>query len=201
MFNTRVVLLSIIFVSCCLNAAAVFAQDPRGPGSVTRGSIICVACGDPYTDYVDYGNFAFNAMHGADPWVNVRGGATIPGYYINVVNLDGSVVRVHVSAFASIGIPVAWSTVEIRVVLPNGVIEEYDVPASSAGSDLEVGGPRSTSEGGGNNTIPVENDNYAGNDDDYGYYDDYGDYWDGWEDGYGGRIPKRGRVTCDPACY
>ena len=140
----RIVWLTTALLGFCLNAGSVSAQDEYEEEEEGErenyNAFACTDCRDAFYYYIDFGNFAFNALIGADPWIGGADGAHNQGWFVNVISLQGQIVQVHVSYFSSVGLPFPGSTIEITVVLPNGVVRSYKVLASNLGSDLPVGG-------------------------------------------------------------
>jgi hypothetical protein len=181
-------------LALCLNANSVSAQDEyeeEDEGERAKfHAFACADCRNAFYYYVDFGNFAFNALMGADPWIGGADGARTDGWFVDVMNLQGQIVQVDVSFFSSIGLTFPSSTLEITVVLPNGVVRSYEVLASSVGSDLPVGGYDIFSSPGSGSAIR------------YGTLGTNAYYSTGTTIFQSARVSRKsGIVTCDPACY
>ena len=136
--------------SAFLIPQAVLA-DTEDPAIGSNPVYLCQACRDPFTNFVDYGNFAFNALWGKSPWIGTGPGRARNTAPLRISNLKHEMLDVFViPSFALVAFPA--DTFTIKIELPNGMVVEYEVLASRQGEDLPVGtssGSGASSGGGG----------------------------------------------------
>ncbi len=142
-------LLSALSASAFLMSQAVSA-DTEDPAIGSKPVYLCQACRDPFTHFVDFGNFAFNALWGKNPWIGTGPGKARNTVPLSVSNLKHEILDVFViPSFALVPFPT--DTYTIKIELPNGMVIEYEILASRLGEDLPVGvsGGSGPSGGGG----------------------------------------------------
>ena len=135
---------------CALLLPPFVSADTEDPETVSDPVYLCQACGDPFTYFVDYGNFAFNALWGKSPWIGTGPGKARNTVPLRISNLKGQMLDVFV--LPSIALVASPSdTFTIKIELPNRRVVEYEVLASRLGEDLPVGasGGSGASSGGG----------------------------------------------------
>jgi len=156
--------------------------------------LLCLACRDPMSDSVDFGNFAWNAVWGPNRTPGLWD-QFAPGAMLKVMNAQGQFVLVWFSDYIHMfGYPT--NTMHINVRLPNGQVLTYAV--IQVGIELPVGSVAAdtTDPGAGGEGSDGEDDAYWNDGADYEYPepdqpdgiveildpDDYGEYPDWFEE-------------------
>ena len=103
------------------------------------GAFECATCGNPYVDPYSFGNFVFNGVEGATPWIKDQSSYGVVRMPVYVSNPQGQIVRVFIMSLTATWIPLTSDTIAILVRLPNGVVFTYHVLRSDMGTDLPVG--------------------------------------------------------------
>ena len=142
-------LLPALSASALLLPHTVLA-DTEDPAIGSHPVYLCQACRDPFTNFVDFGNFAFNALWGKNSWIGAGSGKARNTVPLRVSNLKHEMLDVFVIPSFEL-VPFPTDTYTIMIELPNGMVVEYEVLASRLGEDLPVGTPggSGSSTGGG----------------------------------------------------
>jgi hypothetical protein len=115
----------LLAILCAVISGECMADTPVYPCGKCRG----------FTNYYeDAGNYAFNAVFGADPFIGITPGMqeyTQPLLIENQYGQVGGVYFLDLFGFDS--------AITIRVEKPNGVLKEYEVLRTRIGKDLGVG--------------------------------------------------------------
>ena len=144
-----------------LSASSLFMPqtviaDTEDPSIGGTPVYLCQACRDPFTNFVDYGNFAFNALWGKSPWIGTGPGKARNTVPLRISNLKHEMLDVFVIPSSAL-VAFPDDTFTIKIELPNGMVVEYEVLASRLGQDLPVGtsSDSGSSSGGGGESRDV----------------------------------------------
>ncbi|MGB5687766.1 MAG: hypothetical protein WBM45_00730 [Woeseiaceae bacterium] len=173
-------------------AALLLVADT--PWAQEHTQIYCADCRDPNVHPADFGNAAFNALRTPD------NGFTFDEFdVVEVINLSGQWAWVNLE-FEMLVLDLGFEIPTFVIPTGNIFIQITDAHGrwTSYVIDLDIPNPLAVGEGIGPGYNPAGGSNPIGSGDapGGGGYGDSGDgwdprdYWDGWENGYGGQLPR-----------